>query len=117
MTHWENYDGADILYIDFSNLHGDALINAIEEARDIILSSQKEKILEIVDITNSQGNQVSFARLIQTVRQTTPKVHRTAIIGITPLKESLLNSVLRTTLRKNVQAFVSKQTALIWLTM
>jgi hypothetical protein len=59
---WIKYKGARILFCDYRGLTGEEYINAIGEQEKKVLNSGKERVLVLLDVTNSHMSRKSTQR-------------------------------------------------------
>lgn len=113
------YNGQKILFVDFSNFENtDELLEQVHKAGDKIqalVKANEKDILMFTDINNSQINSAALSKLKEVGKFGKPILRKSALIGITGAKKTLLNIVNMITKMPN-KAFDTKNEALDWLT-
>jgi hypothetical protein len=93
-TSWIEYEGREILYVDYSGLHDEELAKATFEVNDFLKKLGKDEILILVDVRNSYAYEKltveAFKKNATIAKQYTKK---TAIIGVTKTQEVILTVV------------------------
>ncbi|MEN9443276.1 MAG: hypothetical protein RIS47_166 [Bacteroidota bacterium] len=115
MTKWIDYQGTRVLLIDYSGLKEDALLKAFLEVEAFIINSGVKNIIELVDFTDTYTNMSAFEQLKRTSARLKPYVGRTAVLGLSGIKVTLLDILVRVTGRSTMRAFHDKELALKWL--
>ena len=115
---WIQHNGKNIRFTDFSGLKGDEFTAAINDSTsaDVVeFSSLKNiKSLILIDYTGSVISSEAAQALRASGARTTAYVSKIAVIGITGVKQVLLNMANRITGNK-MTAFDTKEAALEWL--
>ena len=97
---WETYKGKKILYLDYSSLkaanpeHKKIILEVIKMARDVS-AQQKEPVLYLSDVTNTQANGEVMAALKEFARFTNERkvVGKECVVGTNALQTVLLNAI------------------------
>ena len=93
-TSWIEHKGKEILYVDYSGLYDDDLVNATHEVNDFLTKLGKLEIPILVDVRNSYANEKmtvdSLKKKAITAKQYSKK---TAVIGVTKTQEVILTVV------------------------
>ena len=113
------YNGQKILFVDFSNFENtDQFLKQMhkvdEKIHELIKTNQKD-ILLFTDINNSQINNAVLSKLKEVGKLGKPILKKSALIGITGAKKTLLNIINMITKMPN-KAFDTKNEAFDWLT-
>ncbi|XOV93087.1 MAG: hypothetical protein ACFHWX_23175 [Bacteroidota bacterium] len=108
------HDGRKILYTNYTHLSEDQMIAAIHEAYDLIRESPY-KVLTLSDFTHTvvSNDFVETAKIL--VSKYGHRIEKSAVIGITGLKEVLLLSY-NTSAIVPAQPFCTKEQAIRYLT-
>ena len=93
-TRWIEHKGKEILYIDYSGLYDEELINATLEVNDFLKKLGKHEILILVDVGNSYANEKwAVDALKKNAITAKPYTKKTAVIGVTKTQEVILTVV------------------------
>lgn len=109
---WVQHKGKQILYVDFRGLRDQSVVETIEEeARQIAASPNKVLVL-----ANVEGASIaSMEKLKQIGKEgVAPKIARSALVGVTGLKEILLRGY-NTFTGSSARSFPNEAAALDWL--
>ena len=90
---WIEHKGKSILFLDYSDLHGDEYIKTIKETEDFIINLGNYDLLVLNDITNSYADKFSYEAGKETAEKIKPYVRKDAIVGLTTVKETLLKVI------------------------
>lgn len=108
-----------ILFVDFSNFETtEQLLTQVNKAGNKIkelINSDEQNLLMFTDISNSQINRTTLSKLKEIGKLGKPILKKSAIIGVTGAKKSLLNIINMITKMPN-KAFDTKTEAFDWLT-
>jgi len=83
---WINANDKKFLYVDFSNLDQNGIIEEVEKAITFIKNSGEKDILMISDTSNSPTQPKSFAAVKRFGDETNPYVKRSVTIGVKGIK-------------------------------
>lgn len=108
------HKGRKILYLDGSNCNAEEALTLIATARDIIRSQPEKSLYTFTDITNSRFNEKVTEAMKEYVAGNKPYVVAAAVVGVTGLKQIILNSILKISGRK-LMMFDRHAQALDWL--
>jgi hypothetical protein len=115
---WITYKGKNIRFTDFSGLKGEEFVSAIHDSTtlDSLEFSGLNNTLSpvLIDYTGSVISSDAAQALRASGAKTTKCVSKIAVIGITGVKQVLLNIANRITGNK-MTAFDKKEDALEWL--
>ncbi len=89
-----------ILYIDFSCCSPEEMMTYMREAQRIISSQSEGSVLTLTDVTDARYNRQVSAALKEYTNANKPFVKAAAVIGVTGLKEVILNAIILFTRRK-----------------
>lgn len=88
------YKGREILYVDYTGVEdAEMLRERIRHAEDLIMSSGKKDLLELVDVSGSFAEPESIILLKESAKITAPYVRKGAIVGVSGVKKVLLNFI------------------------
>lgn len=108
-----NHKGARIVFHDYSNLSGDALLATIREAASKV-TTRGSGLNILTDVSGSYATREAMDELKALARKATPYVRKSAVIGMTGLKRILLEAV-RTLTGRNIRTFNTMPEAMDWL--
>ncbi len=112
---WIEHNGKKMLYVDFSHLQIDEKLKIIEEALKISRTYDGEKLLLLINSTDSVTTQEIFEKekhILDSVRFTTIA----ALVGLNTAKKTILKIFSKTIpILKRVQCFDSVDEAKDWL--
>lgn len=110
-----HHKGAEIIYLDFSNMKGESDIIRLEDEGARLI--QKHAFNTALTLTNMDGmyfNNTIRTHFIQRVQENTPHVKASAVIGLNGLIAMMYNSFVVLS-RRNVKQFRKKEEALDYL--
>lgn len=113
MTHWITFRGKEIFYVDYQGLKGQALIDNMEQAFQIIGQSQT-KLLILANYTGVKVDTHFMARVKEAGKKTTNQIERQAIVASDALVNIFLNAYNAFT-KQDTRAFSTEQEAQEWL--
>ena len=90
---WIEHKGKQVLFVGYSGLQGEDLVNAIKEFEDFIVKLGQHELLVFVDARNSFVDDVGFMVGKKVAKTVKPYIKKEAIVGITGAKETLLTVV------------------------
>ena len=114
-TSWIEHNGKEILYIDYSGLYDEDLVNATFEVNDFFKKLGKHELLILVDVRNSYANEkwtVDALKKNATIAR--PYSKKTAVIGVTKTQDIIL-TVVNMFSRLGVKPFNTVEEAKDWL--
>lgn len=116
-SRWITHRGKRIFLVDYSNFGSNtALIR--EEAKGIIETVTREplnSVLALTDVRGTTGTLNTISVMKRVVTSTNRHVRRRAVVGVSGLRESLLDMVNRVTGNKPFAAFQDIEAAKEWL--
>jgi hypothetical protein len=115
MITWITENNHPILYVDFTQLHGENFINQINDLATFLQQTKKTEIHALIDITNSYLNNNVFKEIEKTAKLANTKIKKTAIIGSTPVQKTFIR-FLKTITNIQFNMLDTKEEALQWLT-
>ena len=109
---WIEHKGKQILYVDFRNLRDEKVEETVEEEVRMINNSP----IKVLVLANVAGATIASLEKLKRVGKADihPKIAKSALIGVTGLKEILLRGY-NTFTGSSSQAFPSEDAALDWL--
>jgi hypothetical protein len=109
---WIDYKGKRILYVDFRKLYEEQVTANLEMEIKFI----KESPAKVLILANVEGAAISSLEKIKEVskKEISPKVAKSAIVGITGLKDILLRAY-NTFTGSTAHPFATEQEAMDWL--
>lgn len=116
-SRWITHGGKRIFLVDYSDFGSNiALIR--EEAKSIIEAVTREplnSVLTLSDVRGTTGTLDTLAIMKRVVTSTNRHVRRRAVVGVSGLRQSLLDMVNRVTGNKPFAAFEDIEAAKDWL--
>ena len=115
-TRWVSHNGKKILYVDYRGLKtAEEMIDTLDESVREELASPT-RVFVLANFEGSFGSNKYMERVKQSGKEIgVQKVQKTALVGVTGMKEILLNAYLRFTAEKNMHVFDTEAEALDWL--
>ena len=108
------HKGKEILYTDYTNLTHDTFLDVIKKAHQLILTSGKKDILQVVDLTNSFGDDKVMDELKRTAKESKAYIKKRAIVGVVGIKKVLLG-VVNNFSNEKIVPFKTVEEAKDWL--
>lgn len=108
------HKGERILILDGSSCTVEDAPAHLAKAREIIRSQPEKSVYTLTDLTNARFIDKIAADMKETIAGNRPYVYAAAMVGVTGLKQILLNSVLKLTGRK-LALFNTVEQAKDWL--
>ena len=116
MVTWLWYQNNRFLYVDYQSLTGRDLVAAIIHAREFVLNSGESEIYEIINFEGAIHTMEAFEELLRNNQVIKGLIAKSALLGISPVKQTFLKAFLKATNREhNISAFKTKTDALNWL--
>lgn len=110
-----NYNGHNIVYLDFSNMKiKDEIMKLEADGAKMIRSFPKASVLTLTNMENMFFNNEIRSYFSEIVKGNTPYVKASAVIGLTGLIGIMYNSFVAITGR-NIKSFKTKEDALNYL--
>ena len=109
---WIEHKGKQILYVDFRNLRDEKVIETVEEEARLIRQSPTNVLV----LANVAGATIASLEKLKSIGKSDihPKIAKSALIGISGLKDILLRAYNSFT-GSSTQSFPSEAAALDWL--
>ncbi len=88
------HKGQKIIYLDFSNMHGENLVHLVHEFEQLIMRNKDNA--RLVSLTNFTGSHIygdSLKEIKQVAKRVRPYLYKRAVIGITGAKMVLYKMV------------------------
>jgi hypothetical protein len=119
-SHWAEYEGKSILFIDLSNLKTDIKKFDEEITEAITILGQKmyeqpqHSVLVLVDLRNTTLTQTANTMLSERIKDTKKYVLKTAVVGLTGFRKTFLDyfSMLASS---ETGSFEETEAAIQWL--
>jgi hypothetical protein len=108
------HKGRQILHINFSNCSPQEMLDHMRQAQRLIASQPQSSVLTLTDVTNAHYNRQVSAALKEYTNANKPFVKAAAIVGVSGLKEVVLNAIIFFT-RRSFSLFASIEEAKEWL--
>ena len=108
------HKGKQILHIDFSNCNSQEMLGYMQEAHRVISGQPKNSVLTLTDVTNAHYNRAVSAALKEYTNANKPFVKAAAVVGVTGMKEVILNAIILFT-RRSFSLFDNIEKAKEWL--
>jgi hypothetical protein len=115
-SHWITHRGKRIFLVDYSDFGSNTALT--EEANGIIEAVTRElpnSVLALSDVRGTTGTLDTLAIMKRVVTSTNRHVRRRAVVGVSGLRESLLDMVNRVTGNKPFAVFQDMEAAKEWL--
>lgn len=112
-----NYQGKEIIYLDFSDLGVqtyDELKATVDSGISTIKARPLDSVLTLVNFTNLRFSSQIVADLKELTSQNKPYVKKGAVIGVQGIQKVAFDSVMKLTGR-NLPIFDNKEEAMEWL--
>jgi hypothetical protein len=113
-AYFAEHKGKKFLYIDLSKGTVEEGLAVIAKAKGIIRSQPEKSVLVFTDVTDARFNPEVTDALKEYVAGNKPYVVASAVIGVTGLKQILVNAIMKFSGRKLVM-FNTKEQSLDWL--
>ena len=108
------HKGKKILYIDASNVNIEEALAVIAKARETIRSQPEKSVFILTNLTNARFDDKVTAAMKEYVAGNKPYVAKSAVVGVTGLKQILYNAIMKFSGRKVVM-FNTQDQAKEWL--
>ncbi len=108
------HKGRKILHLDFTNKKSLEVLPLIEQAKAAISSQPPKSVFTLTDVTGMGFNSESTDALKKFVDHNKPFVAAAAVVGVTGLKQIILNAIMKFSGR-HLHAFNSVDEAKEWL--
>lgn len=99
------HKGKKILYEDYSESNPAELAVLLAEAKKIITGQPKNSVLALVNISRTKYDRASVAAMKEFIKENTPYIKASAIIGMEGITEVVFKGVVAFTGRKNLVVF------------
>ena len=109
-----NHKGKQILHIDFSNCSPQEMLIHMQQAQRIISTQPKYSVFTLTDVTNAHYDRKVSAAMKEYTNANKPFVKAAAIVGVTGMKEVILNAIIFFT-RRSFTLFDNIENAKEWL--
>jgi len=106
--------GKEILYIDYSNLKADEIVDVLIKAKEQLISKPKNSVLTLTNFEGTRFNSDTLNHFKQQSQETKEYVKAGAVIGITGLQKVAYDVVSKFA-KLDLTLFDSKEEALSWL--
>lgn len=112
---WKTYKGKQIFYVDYSGLKTDEMIKLLKDSCNEA-AKFNEQVLLLCNYENTKGDTKYMSEVKRLGKEViAEKAAKTALIGITGLKEVLVQGYTFFTGEKNLKIFKTEQEATEWL--
>jgi hypothetical protein len=108
------HKGKKILHLNFANCSVDEVLQTIEMSKAAIRTQSPGSVLTLTDVTNAAFNSKVSEAMKEFVIHNKPYVVAAAVVGVTGLKQVILNAVMKLSVRK-LTAFNTLAEAKDWL--
>jgi len=109
-----NFKGIDIVYTDVSNSTTQECLDVIDENHELIKSYEKKSVLSLVNVEKAQIDMSLINVVRENVNRNNPYVLATAVIGLNPFKQMIMDTITALTGR-NIVVLDSLEEAKLWL--
>lgn len=110
-VYFTEHKGKRFLHIDAYDVSVEDGLAIVAKARGIIRSQPEKSVFTFTDVTNARFSPEVTEAMKEYVAGNKPYVVAAAVVGVTGLKQILLNSIMKFTRRKLI-AFDTKEQAL-----
>ena len=88
------HKGRKIIYLDFSNLHGDDLAKVVNEFKQLVLANKNNnRLVSLTNFSNSHIFGEGLSHIKKVAKEVRPYLYKRAVIGITGAKMVLYKTV------------------------
>ena len=108
------YEGKNILHLDFSNCKAEEILNTITKAKKVIATYPEQSLLTLTDVTDARFNDAVTQEMKAFTAHNRPYVRAGAVVGVTGLKRIIFQAVVAFSGRK-LSAFDNVEQAKQWL--
>ncbi len=108
------YEGKNILHLDFSNCKAEEILNTITRAKKVIATYPEKSLLTLTDVTDARFNDTVTQEMKVFTAHNRPYVRAGAVVGVTGLKRIIFQAVIAFSGRK-LSTFDSVEQAKQWL--
>ncbi len=108
------HNGAEILFLDFSECKAGDVLLVIDKATPVITARPEKSLFTLSDVTNARFDDTVTHRMKEFTAHNKPFVKAAAVVGITGLKKILFEAVMMFSKRK-IHAFETIEQAKDWL--
>lgn len=109
-----NFKGIDIVYTDVSHSTTQECLDVIDENHEMIKSYEKKSALSLVNVEKAQIDMSLINVVRENVNRNNPYVLATAVIGLNPFKQMIMDTITALTGR-NIVVLDSLEEAKLWL--
>jgi len=99
------HKGRKIIYEDYSGCNSETIKPLLEKAAAIIRRQPPASVLALVNVENTKYNKEASAAMKEFVKENTPYIKCSAVVGMDGLKTVLLKGIIAFTGRKNLKVF------------
>ena len=108
------YEGKNILHLDFSHCKAEEILNTISKAKKVIAAQPEQSLLTLTDVTDARFNDAVTQEMKAFTTHNRPYVRAGAVVGVTGLKRIIFQAVVAFSGRK-LSAFDNVEQAKKWL--
>lgn len=108
------YEGKDILHLDFSHCTTEEVLNTITKAKKVIATYPEQSLLTLTDVTDARFSDAVTQEMKAFTAHNRPYVRAGAVVGVTGLKRIIFQAVIAFSGRK-LSTFDSVEKAKQWL--
>ncbi len=108
------HKGKKILHLNFANCKPDEVIPVIDQAKSTIKVQPPKSVFTLTDVTEAGFNSKVSDAMKEFVNHNKPFVAASAVVGVTGLKQIILNAVMKFSGRQ-LHAFNNLDEAKDWL--
>lgn len=109
-------NGKTIVVLDLSNSQPEETMDALPAAHELISTFNQKSALVLTDVRNATYNKQVAEGIKGFVRDNTPYIRASAVVGAEGISQILLNTVVFLT-RREIKAFDDREKAMDWLVM
>ncbi len=108
--------GKKVIYFDMANLKANIeFAEVIEKAKEIIIKYEKKSLFTIVNIKGVMFDSKTKEIVVQWMVFNEPYVSEGAVVGIDGIKRIMADAIFKTSGRKNIKVFQTKEEVIEYL--
>jgi hypothetical protein len=109
-----HHRGKEVVLVDMTNLTPEMMLAVAEECRKTVTTLPKGSALTLTDVTGSEFSKDTVNKMQQITAANKDHVYRAALVGVTGLKQIIVNSVAMFS-KRDLKLFETRETGLDWL--
>jgi hypothetical protein len=109
-----HHKGKEVVLIDMTNLEPALMLSVAEECKRTVTALPKGSALTLTDVSGSAFSKETVDKMQQITAANKDHVYRAAVVGVSGLKQIIVNSVALFS-KRDLKLFDSRDAALDWL--